>query len=135
MAKKTSPKKPRANAAPKTKRDGTWTEARFWQEIRMTLRKLSLRWPPRAEAKKKRRRLYTGPKKGNLKWEYQCDACRDWFPDSQIEMDHITKCGSCNYDAIAEFIVRLFCDSDGYQVLCLTCHSIKTFAEADYDQR
>jgi hypothetical protein len=63
-----------------------------------------------------------------MKWEYQCAHCKKWFPEKEIEVDHIVEAGSLrNGDDVKTFIERLFCERDGLQVLCKnTCHKEKT---------
>lgn len=65
-----------------------------------------------------------------MKYEYQCNECKGWFPDKQINVDHIIPAGTltCSAD-LAGFIERLFCEQDNLQVLCTGCHDAKTKSE------
>lgn len=116
----------------KPRNAGTLTEAAFWQSIRSQLRKVSRWWKPIQLCKQNARR----PNQSNnrrLKWEFQCNNCKQWFPDALIKVDHLQECGSlnCANDA-GGFIERLFCEVDGLQCLCSECHGIKT---KDYKSR
>jgi len=111
----------------RTRNLGTWTEAQFFSRIRSALRKLSMYWKPIQEARKRARRPYKGKNK-RQKWEFQCAECKGWFPQKQINVDHIVPVGSLrSSDDLKGFVERLFCeDVDGYKVLCKPCHVIKT---------
>ena len=118
--------KPRKNASPKTRNAGTMTEAAFWGFIRSSLRQKSRWWKPISQAKLKAKRSYKGPLK-RQKFEYQCRECLQWFPDKQINVDHIIPAGTlrCAND-LPGFVERLFCEIDNLQVLCNVCHNKKT---------
>lgn len=122
-------KTPRRTAAPKTRNAGTMTESAFWTFIRSALRQKSRWWKPITECKMKSRRTYKGPNK-RQKFEFQCNTCKKWYPDKQINVDHIIGAGSLNCSAdLAGFIDRLFCEQDNLQVLCEVCHNEKTQLE------
>jgi 5-methylcytosine-specific restriction endonuclease McrA len=77
----------------------------------------------------KSRRPYKGPNK-RQKFEYQCNTCKKWFPEKQINVDHIVGAGSLNCSTdLAGFVDRLFCEQDNLQVLCEVCHNEKTQLE------
>lgn len=88
---------------------------------------MSLRWGPKIEAKKAARRPSQSDNK-RLKWEYQCDQCKGWFRGDETEVDHIVPCGSLkSFEDLGPFAERLFCEADGFRVLCKAkCHSKKT---------
>ena len=116
---------------PKTRNSGTLTESAFWSFIRSGLRQKSRWWKPIAECKAKAKRAYKGPLK-RQKFEYQCNQCKNWFPDKKINVDHICPAGSLNSaQDLPGFIERLFCEVDDLQVLCETCHNAKTKSEKD----
>ena len=126
-------KKPtkRVSKVLKTRNSGTMTESAFWSFIRSALRQKSRWWKPITECKMKARRPYKGPNK-RQKFEYQCNQCKDWFPDKKINVDHICPAGSLNSaQDLPDFIERLFCEVDNLQVLCEKCHNIKTKSEKD----
>jgi len=128
MATRKKPVK-KTSRVPKTRNAGTMTESAFWSFIRSALRQKSRWWKPITECKMKARRPYKGPNK-RQKFEYLCNSCKTWFPDKQINVDHIVGAGSLNcgqdlpYDRD-----RLFCEQDNLQVLCTTCHDHKTKLE------
>lgn len=130
MAKRIQKKIPvRKSRVPKTRNSGTMTESAFWSFIRSALRNKSRWWKPITECKQKSRRPYTGPNK-RLKFEYQCNECKGWYPEKQINVDHIIPAGTltCSSD-LAGFIERLFCEQENLQVLCERCHDAKTKLE------
>ena len=114
---------------PKTRNSGTLTESAFWSFIRSGLRQKSRWWKPISECKAKAKRPYKGPLK-RQKFEYQCNECKGWYPDKQINVDHIIPAGTltCSTD-LPGFVERLFCEVDNLQVLCESCHNKKTQLE------
>jgi hypothetical protein len=93
-----------------------------------TLRRASYRWPPRNEAAK-RARVDRGL--------YRCANCQGLFKNGEYQIDHkvavvsVTE-GWTNYD---DYVHRMLCDVDGYQVLCTTCHDVKTRIEDELRQK
>jgi 5-methylcytosine-specific restriction endonuclease McrA len=127
-ATKRRAKIPRAKS-PKVRNAGTMTESAFWSFIRSALRQKSRWWKPITECKMKARRAYKGPSK-RQKFEYQCNTCKSWFPEKQINVDHIKPAGSLNCkEDLSGFVERLFCELDNLQVLCESCHDVKTKLE------
>ena len=124
-ASKRRAKIPRAKS-PKVRNGGTMTESAFWSFIRSTLRNKSRWWKPITECRLKAKRAYKGPNK-RQKFEYQCNACKNWFAQKNINVDHIIPAGSLNCaQDLPGFVERLFCETDNLQVLCEKCHDIKT---------
>lgn len=122
-------RKPKTAKVARTRAGNQWTEAQFWQFIRAGLRKLSVKWPPANNVMKQARRPYIGENK-RMKWEYQCNTCKNWFPQKKVLRDHITPCGSCrSYQEVAQFVEKLLVEENGYQILCEKCHQIKTNQE------
>lgn len=121
--------KKRVSKVPKTRNAGTMTEASFWAFIRSTLRNKSRWWKPITLCKQNSKRPYKGPLK-RQKFEYQCNACKNWFPEKEINVDHVVPAGSLNNaQDLPGFVERLFCEVDGLQILCKTCHDDKTLKE------
>jgi len=115
--------------AVKTRNAGTMTESAFWSFIRSGLRQKSRWWKPITQCKLKAKRIYKGPNK-RQKFEYQCNTCKQWFAEKNINVDHIIGAGSLNCGADLDgFVNRLFCEEDNLQVLCTTCHDQKTKLE------
>lgn len=106
---------------------GTLTRAAFFQMIRSALRNKSRWWKPISDCKALARRKNQGKNK-RLKWEFQCNSCKEWFPDQEVCVDHITEAGSLNtLNDLPKFVGNLFCEVDGLQVLCKKkCHLEKT---------
>jgi len=130
MRKKTV-RKPRANASPKTRNNGTFTESQFWSFIRSALRNKSRFWKPISQCKTNGKRTYKGPNK-RQKFEYQCNYCKNWFAEKNINIDHKIPAGSLNCSTdLPGFIDRLFVEVDGLQILCTQCHNIKTKKEKE----
>jgi 5-methylcytosine-specific restriction endonuclease McrA len=124
--RKKAVRKPRANASPKTRNNGTMTESAFWSFIRSGLRQKSRWWKPITQCKLDAKRTYKGPNK-RQKFEYQCNSCKKWFAEKNINVDHIDPAGSLNCaNDLPGFVERLFCEVDNLQVLCSGCHNIKT---------
>jgi 5-methylcytosine-specific restriction endonuclease McrA len=110
----------------KTRNAGTMTESAFWSFIRSGLRQKSRFWKPITQCKMANRRTYKGPLK-RQKFEYQCNECKQWFPDKKINVDHVTPAGSLNCaNDLPGFVERLFCEIDNLQILCEVCHNVKT---------
>lgn len=111
----------------KPRNNGTMTESAFWGFIRSSLRKASMYWKPLQQCKLEARRAFKGS--GRQKWEYQCNECKKWFMEKNIQVDHIVDAGSLKSgDDLKSFVERCFVEAGGYQVLCKPCHQIKTNA-------
>lgn len=111
---------------------GQWTASRFHSFIKSALRSASSRWPPKYECLKN---AYTGTKTnsktGRQAKHYKCNCCYEEFPGKDVQVDHIQPVidpfkGFLSWD---EVVKRMFCESDGFQVLCKECHKNKTNAE------
>lgn len=127
MAKRIQKKIPiKRSRVAKTRNNNTLSESAFWSFIRSALRNKSRWWKPIAQAKLNARRPYSGSNK-RQKFEYQCNHCKKWYPEKKINVDHIIPAGTltCSAD-LPGFVERLFCEIDNLQVLCESCHNIKT---------
>jgi 5-methylcytosine-specific restriction endonuclease McrA len=117
---------------PKPYNSGTWTVARFHSFIKSALRAASRRWPPKFEALKKAcvgKRLDSAT--GKQSFRYKCAGCANIFKAVDVSVDHIypvvdPERGFTTWDDVID---RMFCEVDKLQVLCNTCHSIKTANE------
>lgn len=122
-------KKVKKSRVPKTRCNGTMSESTFWSFIRSALRQKSRWWKPISICKANAKRDYKGPNK-RQKFEYQCNECKAFFPEKKINVDHKVPAGSLNTkEDLPGFVERLFCEVEDLQVLCETCHNIKTQLE------
>lgn len=113
----------------KTRCAGTMSEAAFWSFIRSALRQKSRWWKPISKCKENAKRIYKGPNK-RQKYEYKCNSCGEYFPEKKINVDHKIPAGALNCaNDLPGFVERLFCEEKDLQVLCETCHDIKTQLE------
>jgi hypothetical protein len=111
------------------------SKAGFFGSIRAALRSHSRWWKPIAACKANAKRPYRGPNKLQ-KYEYQCNICKEHFSEKEIAVDHIVEAGSLkDFDDLPGFVQRLFCEVEGFQILCnkrkdgkVSCHSEKTQA-------
>lgn len=86
------------------------------------IRRASYRWPPRNEALK-RARVERGL--------YKCAQCSGIFSREFVVIDHkIPVVGSEGFTTWDEYIERMFCNVDNFQILCFIDHEIKTKEEA-----
>lgn len=112
----------KTNRVPKTRANGTWTEAAWWGFLRSGLRQMSRRWPPIARYLQRHRRPYKGPNK-RQKFEYQCMACGSWKAGKEVAVDHIAPCGRlAAMSDIEGFVSRLFVEETGLRIICEECH-------------
>lgn len=117
----------------KTRNNGTMTESAFWSFIRSTLRQKSRWWKPILETKKNGRRAYRGQNK-RQKWEYQCNECKNWFMEKEVAVDHIKPVGTLkSAQDLPDFVENLFCESFNLQLLCTSCHDLKTKKDRNND--
>ena len=90
------------------------------------------RWPPKWQVLEDAfAGKYLNKKTKRLAKHYKCASCKDEFPSSQVEVDHINPVvdpviGFTTWD---DFISRLFVDASQLQTLCKPCHKIKTSTE------
>lgn len=111
----------------RTRNGGRWTEARYFGFIRSALRSAFQKWPPKHDAKLAAKVEYN---------TYVCAHCDKWYGSSQVQVDHIKPCGSLkSFRDLPEFVENMFCEEDGFQVLCKDCHQAKTNAERDERKR
>ncbi len=116
---------------------GKWTEARFRSFIRGGLRSISMRWPPKNRVKQ------------NARVERGVYLCAGYKREShEVPVSLPPKAGNKRRinNAIVDhrspvvdpidgwiswdmFIMRLFCEEDGFQLLCHECHKHKTADE------
>jgi len=126
MRKKTTT---RVSKIVKNRNANTMSESMFWSFIRASLRRRTIAWKPIQLCKQNSKRKYSGTNK-RQRFEYKCNSCGLYFPEKEINVDHILPAGSLKCSADLEgFINRLFCEVGGLQTLCSTCHDRKTLQE------
>lgn len=113
---------------------GRWTEARFHSFVKGGLRSISMRWPPKHEAKKRarvRRGVYRCA--GYRRKSHEVPATLPPSPGNKKRInnsliDHIIPVIDPNrgFTTWDRLIKRLFCEEDGLQLLCRDCHLTKT---------
>ena len=104
----------------RTRASGTWTEARYFGFIRSALRSAFQKYPVKYHAKRQ----------AMVEGGYECASCSGVFKSGEVHVDHIEPCGSLKtYEDLPAFVERMFCEVDGFQVLCKPCHQDKTNAE------
>jgi len=102
--------------------NGQWTKARFKSFVTSALRRASSRWAPKFTCRKEAR---------TARNTYTCSLCANSVGNKDIKVDHIQPVvdpvnGWVSWDS---FIERLFVEKEGYQALCVTCHSAKSKEE------
>ncbi len=98
-------------------------------KLRAMFRRAWSRDPKRFECLKANRRKYDGPNK-RQRFEHQCNECKQWFKQDEVQIDHINPCGSfleLTPECIGGFVYRLF--EGSLQKLCGECHKKKTKQE------
>lgn len=109
-----------------------WTPARKHSFIVSILRSGSRRWPPKYEVlneSKTEKRI--NQKTGRLAQHYRCASCQVEWPAKEVQVDHkepvvVPNVGFISWDI---YIERLFCERTNLQVLCRTCHKLKSQLE------
>jgi hypothetical protein len=106
------------------------------QFVRWTLRRASFRWPPRGEALKAAR---------FDRGLYRCAVCAKVYATKEVRIDHVhpvVPVPQIVYDmrgaivsasagdvSLGQYVLRLFTEAGGLQVLCQSCHKLKTDGE------
>lgn len=112
--------------------NGKWTEARFTSFIKSALRSASQRWPPKFDvirAAKRGKKINNSS--GRLAEHFECAICHGHFPAKEIQVDHINPVIDPNtgFTSWDDVIKRMYCEVEGYQVLCKPCHKAKSNVE------
>lgn len=111
---------------------GTMTEAARTAFIKSALRSKSRRWKPTYECLKaaqvgRKVNIHTG----KLAMHFECACCSEHFPAKFVAVDHIHPIVPIDMSVLDWNVVinNLFCEADGLQVLCKSCHDKKTKEE------
>ena len=107
-----------------------WTQAQYNSFVKSLLRKGSMRWPPKNEVLSKarlERGIYLCATGHQAPASIKIDGKRV----NNIFVDHLIPIvePSTGFNTWGDFINGLFCDSDNLQVLCKSCHDIKSKEE------
>lgn len=88
------------------------------------IRRASYKWPARNEALKEAR-IERGL--------YKCNSCGGIFKKKFIQIDHINPVISVEkgFNTWDEYLERMFCSKEGFQIICVDCHDIKTAKEKE----
>jgi 5-methylcytosine-specific restriction endonuclease McrA len=91
------------------------------------------RWPMKYEAIK---RAYEkdgiNPRTGRKCKLHRCQHCRELFPQNGVQADHIIPVvGPEGFTTWDEYIERLYCEAEGFQILCKACHAKVTKEEQE----
>ena len=115
----------------KPRNNGEWTEARWRSFVISALRSATRRYPPKYKTLNKafiEKRI--NKKTGKLASHYKCAVCNGEFVAKDVQVDHtIPVVGPEGFVGWDSYIERMFCDVDNLQVLCKTCHDVKTKEE------
>lgn len=128
------PKKPKPYCC------NTMTEAGLRSFIMSGVRSKSLRWKPRSSAIAS---VCVGkglnPATGRQCNLHKCPSCGGLFPQNQMDADHLEPVVPLEgFPEMAEtwlgynwteVLKRLFCEADGFRVLCKKCHKAVTKKE------
>lgn len=107
---------------PRPRNGGQWTEAKFHAFVKGALRKAM--WPAKFAAIKQ---AYVkdgiNPETGRKCKLHRCEDCKELFPQKGVQADHkIPVVGPEGFVSWDEYIKRLFCEKEGFRILCKECH-------------
>lgn len=90
--------------------------------IKLAIRRASYKYPPRYTAKVNARRGRN---------QYECALCNKLFPNKSVQVDHKNPVidPSTGFVDWNDYVHRMFCDLDGFQILCTDCHIAKSKEE------
>lgn len=106
-----------------------WTDAKFKGWIVSLLRRGTMRFPPRNEAlKAAKTEKKINASSGRLAQHYRCTSCLQEYTAKNVCVDHIEPVIPVNgtFTTWDEYIERMFCSVENLQVLCSTCHDVKS---------
>lgn len=92
--------------------------------LKQKLRRISYQYPSRKEAIVAAR---------VSRGVYKCAKCEGHFRQGEFQLDHIHPVDNPHYGFLDwnDYIARLFVDIDGWQILCRSCHNIKSGMEQE----
>lgn len=109
-----------------------WTDGRKKAFIIAALRSATRKYPPKYETlnEAKTEKKING-KTGRLAQHFRCNGCSSDFPAKDVQVDHEVPVvdPTMGFTTWDNYINRLFCPKDNLQVLCTTCHKLKSANE------
>jgi len=133
MPKRAAKKKVTKPRVPRTRCGGRWTESQYKGFVVRLLRAGMRKWGVFHDAKREAARgVRTDKSTGKKRTMYECAGCARLFKSDEVHVDHIqpvfdpTKRVEALLTDWTEVVNRMFCELDNLQVLCHTCHGIKT---------
>lgn len=98
------------------------------------LRRTTFRYPPAIEADSRNKEIYyipskTGKMMKRLKWH--CEICgKQNLKTSEKNRDHVKPVvGPEGFIDWNNYLENFYCDTRGFQTICISCHDIKTKKE------
>jgi hypothetical protein len=127
MSAKTKPT--RRTDIPRPYNGGEWTKARFVSFVKSALR--GARWPQKYKCIERAFVKHgINPVTGRKCKLCRCEHCKDLFPQTSLQADHIEPVvGPTGFTTWDDFIRRLFVEADGFKALCRACHHKVTTEE------
>jgi 5-methylcytosine-specific restriction endonuclease McrA len=72
------------------------------------------------------------PKTGRKCKLHRCAHCRGLFPQNGVQADHVVPVvGPEGFQSWDMYIARLFCEANGFEILCKACHAKVTKEEQE----
>jgi glutaredoxin len=113
--------------------DTPWkTEAAFMSYVRGGVRKsIWSRYPVKTSFMKANRIRQVNKRTGKMCYGFKCAACKEFHPQSNIEIDHLSGHNQFKTldDASSYLKAILYVDYTDLQAMCKDCHRIKSYAE------
>ena len=109
-----------------------WSDAKWRGWIVSLLRRGTMKFPPRNEAlRAAKTEKKINASSGRLAQHYRCAGCKEEFPAKGVCVDHIQPVIDPNGSFVDwnTYIERMFCPVDKLQVLCSSCHDLKSSKE------
>ncbi len=108
-----------------------WSDAKFKGWIISLLRRGTMKYPPRNEAlRAAKTEKKINEKTGRMAQHYRCAGCKEEFPAKGVQVNHVDPViGDSGFIDWDTYIERMFCPVENLNVLCRTCHDVKSAQE------